>query len=159
MSPMQPQCPIVHTTNNSKSQILVNFIVSLNLKILKKIWIIGILQKVCLMLLVKMQFGRLKQNLLTQNSLERAQRLNLVLHCSGQQNKGKCAGWTATGLTGSPTGLTTSSRVSQTKSKTKMVKPKKPEIGVWKTVESKSRHKHEKKKAKPNKKFPAKSSK
>ena len=51
----------------------------------------------------------------------------------GQQNKGKCAGCTATGLTASP-------RVSQNKSKPKMVKPKKPEIGVWKTVESKIRH-------------------
>ena len=39
-----------------------------------------------------------------------------------------------------------------------MVKPKKPEIGVWKTFESKSRHKHEKKKLKPNKKLSAKSS-
>ena len=40
-----------------------------------------------------------------------------------------------------------------------MVKPKKPEIGVWKTVESKSHHKHEKEKPKPNKKLTAKSSK
>ena len=56
----------------------------------------------------------------------------------GQQNKSKGAGYIATGLT-------TSSRVSQNKSKLKMVKPKKPEIGVWETVESKSRHKHEKK--------------
>ena len=40
-----------------------------------------------------------------------------------------------------------------------MVKPKKPEIGVWKTVESKNRHKHEKEKPKTNKKLPAKSSK
>ena len=39
-----------------------------------------------------------------------------------------------------------------------MVKPKKPEIGVWKTVESKSRHKHEKEKPKPNKKLLARSS-
>ena len=30
-----------------------------------------------------------------------------------------------------------------------MVKPKKPEIGVWKTVESKGRHKHQKEKPKP----------
>ena len=77
----------------------------------------------------------------------------------GQQNKGKGAGCTATGLTGSPTGLTASPRVSQNKSKPKMVKPKKPEIGVWKTVESKSRHKHEKEKPKTNKKLPVKSSK
>ena len=48
----------------------------------------------------------------------------------GQQNKGKGAGCTATSLTGSPTGLTASSRVSQNKSKPKMVKPKKPDIGV-----------------------------
>ena len=40
-----------------------------------------------------------------------------------------------------------------------MVKPKKLEIGVWKTIESKNRHKHEKEKPKPNKKLPAKSSK
>jgi hypothetical protein len=30
-----------------------------------------------------------------------------------------------------------------------MVKPKKPEIGVWKTIEVKGRRKHQKKKAKP----------
>ena len=77
----------------------------------------------------------------------------------GQQNKGKDAGCIATGLTGSTTGLTSSSRVSQNKSKPTMVKPKKPEIGVWKTVESKSHHKHEKERPKPNKKLPAKSSK
>ena len=77
----------------------------------------------------------------------------------GQQNKGKGSGCTAIGPTSSPTGLTASPRVSQNKSKPKMVKPKKPEIGVWKTIESKSRHKHEKKKLKPNKKLPAKSSK
>ena len=47
-----------------------------------------------------------------------------------QQNKGKCAGRAATGLTGCPTGLTASPRVSQNKSKPKRVKPKKPEIGV-----------------------------
>ena len=77
----------------------------------------------------------------------------------GQQNKGKGTGCTATGLTGSPTGLTASSRVSQNKSKPKMVKPKKLEIGVWKTVESKSRHKHEMEKPKLDKKLPARSSK
>jgi len=55
----------------------------------------------------------------------------------------------ATGLTGSPTGLTTSPRVSRIKSKPKMVKPKKPEIGVWKTVEAKGRRKHQKEKPKP----------
>ena len=67
----------------------------------------------------------------------------------GQKNKGKDAGCIATGLTGSTTGLTDSSRVLQNKSKSKMVKPKKPEIGVWKTVESKGRHKHQKEKPKP----------
>ena len=66
-----------------------------------------------------------------------------------QQNKGKGADCTTTNLTGPPTGLTALSRVLQNKSKPKMVKPKKPEIGVWKTVESKSRLKHEKKKLKP----------
>jgi hypothetical protein len=40
-----------------------------------------------------------------------------------------------------------------------MVKPKKSEIGVWKTVESKSCHKYEKEKLKPNEKRPTKSSK
>ena len=48
----------------------------------------------------------------------------------GQQNKGKCAGCTTTGLTGSSTSQTASPRVSQNKSKPKMVKPKKSEIGV-----------------------------
>ena len=37
-----------------------------------------------------------------------------------------------------------------------MVKPKKPEIGVWKTVESKGR-KHQREKPKFNEKLPAKS--
>jgi hypothetical protein len=37
-----------------------------------------------------------------------------------------------------------------------MVKPKKPEIGVWKTIESKGR-KHRREKPKPNEKLPAKS--
>ena len=68
----------------------------------------------------------------------------------GQQNNGNGVGCTATGLTGSLTGLTASPRVSQNKPKPKMVKPKKPKIGVWKTVESKTRHKHEKKKTKPS---------
>ena len=58
----------------------------------------------------------------------------------GQQNKGKDAG--------AMTGLIGSFRVLQNKSKPKMVKPKKPDIGVWKTVESKSRHKHQKEKPK-----------
>ena len=40
-----------------------------------------------------------------------------------------------------------------------MVKPKKLEIGVWKTIESKSCYEHEKERPKPNKKLPAKSSK
>ena len=102
------------------------------------------------MLLVKIQFGRPKPKLLNQNPLTRAQRLNLVLQRSGgQQNKGKDAGCIATGLTGSTTGLTGSSKILQNKSKLKMVKPKKPEIGVWKTIESKGRHKHQKEKLKP----------
>jgi hypothetical protein len=82
----------------------------------------------------------------------------------GQQNKGIGAGCSVTGLTGAQTGLTgaqtgltgaqtgltgrqpgltASSRVSQNKFKLKMVKPKKPEIGVWKTIESKGCHKHQ----------------
>jgi hypothetical protein len=62
-----------------------------------------------------------------------------------------------TGLTGGQLGLTASSRVSQNKSKPKMIKPKKPEIGVWKTIESKGRHKHQREKLKSNGKLPAKS--
>jgi hypothetical protein len=38
-----------------------------------------------------------------------------------------------------------------------MVKPKKPEIGVWKTNETKDRHKHQRQKPKSNEKLPAKS--
>ena len=37
-----------------------------------------------------------------------------------------------------------------------MVKPKKPEIGVWKTVQAKSHNKHQKAKPKPIGEFPAK---
>ena len=56
--------------------------------------------------------GCLKSKLSNQNPLARAQRLNLVLQRSGgQQNKGKDAGCIATGLIGSKTGLTCSSRV------------------------------------------------
>ena len=67
----------------------------------------------------------------------------------GQQNIVKGSGCTATGLTGYPTGLTGSSKVLQNKSKHKMVKPKKSEIGVWKTVQSKGHSKHQKAKPKP----------
>ena len=55
----------------------------------------------------------------------------------GQQGKDKEAGCDKTGLTGCKTGLTTSSRVLQNNSKLRTVKPKKTEIGVWKTVEAK----------------------
>jgi hypothetical protein len=48
-----------------------------------------------------------------------------------------------TGLTGGQPGITASSRVSQNKSKLKMIKPRNLEIGVWKTIESKGRHKHQ----------------
>ena len=93
-----------------------------------------ILAMICqlVMLLVKIQFGHIKSNMSNQNSLTRAQ-LNLVVQHSGrggQQNKGKGAGCTATSLTGSPTGLTASSRVFGAKFEPKMVKPKKPKIGV-----------------------------
>src|SRR6185312_5679388 len=109
-----------------------------------------ILAKICLMLLVKIQFGRPKPKLLNQNPLTRAQRLNLVLQCSGgNKTKAKMLVAFVTGLTGSTTGLTGSSRVLQNKSKPKMVKPKKPEIGVWKTVQAKGRHKRQKEKPKP----------
>ena len=48
----------------------------------------------------------------------------------GQQNKDKGPGCTATGLTGSPIGLTALSTILQNKSELKMVKPKKLEIVV-----------------------------
>jgi len=67
----------------------------------------------------------------------------------GQQNIGKTSGCTATDLTGLKTGLTGSSGVLQNKAKPKMVKPKKQEIGIWKTVEAKGRRKHQKEKPKP----------
>ena len=47
-----------------------------------------------------------------------------------QQGKDKTVGCDKTDPTGSKTGLIASSRVLQNKSKPKMVKPKKPEIGV-----------------------------
>ena len=56
----------------------------------------------------------------------------------GQQNNGNGSGCTATGLTGLKTGLTGSYGVLQNKAKPKMVKPKKLEIGIWKTVEAKA---------------------
>jgi hypothetical protein len=59
--------------------------------------------------------------------------------------------------TGVHTSLTASARIAQNKSKPKMVKPKKPEIGAWKTVESKGRHKHEREKLKSKQELPAKS--
>jgi len=59
-----------------------------------------------------------------------------------QQGKDKEAGCDETGLTDSKTGLTASSKVLQNKSKPKMVKPKKPEIGVWKTIQAKGHSKH-----------------
>ena len=74
----------------------------------------------------------------------------------GQQNKGKDAGCITTGLTGSTTGLTGSFKVLQNKSKLKVVKPKKPEIGVWKTVQAKGHSKHQKAKPKLIGEFPAK---
>jgi hypothetical protein len=66
----------------------------------------------------------------------------------GQQNKGIGAGCVLTsltgartgltdaqtGLTGGPPGQTTSPRLLHNKSKPKMVKPKNPEIGVWKKL-------------------------
>jgi hypothetical protein len=57
---------------------------------------------------------------------------------------------------GGQPGLTAAPRLLQNKSKLKMVKLKKPEIGVWKTIESKGR-KHQREKPKSNEKLPAKS--
>jgi hypothetical protein len=57
----------------------------------------------------------------------------------GQQNKGEVAGCTEADLTGGQPGLTASLNFSQNKSKPKMVKPKKPDIGVWKTIDPKGR--------------------
>ena len=59
-----------------------------------------------------------------------------------QQGKDKEAGCDETGLTDSKTGLTASSKVLQNKSKPRMVKPKKHEIGVWKTIQAKGHSKH-----------------
>ena len=67
----------------------------------------------------------------------------------GQQNKDKGPGCTATGLTGSPIGLTALSTILQNKSELKLVKPKKLEMGVWKIVQAKGHSKHQKKKPKP----------
>ena len=64
--------------------------------------------------------------------------ISSILMIGGEQNKGKGSGCTATGLTSLKTGLTGSSGVLQNKAKPKMVKPKKPEIGIWKTVEAKA---------------------
>jgi hypothetical protein len=68
----------------------------------------------------------------------------------GQQNKGKGAGYVNTDLTSLLTGLTTSLRVLRNKSKLKMVKPKKNDVGICKTIEPEGRHKHEKEKLKPS---------
>ena len=54
------------------------------------------------------------------------------------------------------TGLAASLRVLQNKPKPKMVKLKKHEIGVWKTVKAKGHNKHQKAKPKPISEFPAK---
>ena len=83
------------------------------------------------------------------SSSKSTETISSILMLGGGQNKGKGSGCTATGLTGLKTGLTGSSGVLQNKAKPKMVKPKKPEIGVWKTVEAKGRRKHQKEKPKP----------
>jgi hypothetical protein len=57
-----------------------------------------------------------------------------------------------TSLTGGQPGLTASFRVSQNKSKPKMVKPKNPRLLFGKKVESKGRHKHQREKPKANEK-------
>ena len=81
-----------------------------------------------------------------------------TLILEGQQDKDNGASCDKTGLILSKTGLTSLSGVSKNKSEPKMVKPKKPEIGVWKTVESKGHYKHEKEKPKPiHRELPAKS--
>jgi hypothetical protein len=79
-----------------------------------------------------------------------------ALSLGGQQNKGEATGCTEAGLTGGQPGLTASPRLLCNKSKPKMDKPKKPEISVWKTIESKG-CKHRREKSKPNEKLPAKS--
>ena len=81
------------------------------------------------MLLVKIQFGHLNRN--CGNSPSKYIETNSSTSTlRGQQNKGKSASCTTTVLIGSKTGLTASSRILHNKSKPKMVKPKKPEIGV-----------------------------
>jgi len=52
--------------------------------------------------------------------------------------------------------MTASSKVLQNKSKPRMVKPKKPEIGIWKIVQAKGHNKHQKATPKPIGEFPAK---
>ena len=94
--------------------------------------------------------------LLNQNPLTRAQRLNLVLQRSGgNKTKAKDAGCITTGLTGSTTDLTGSFKVLQNNSKLKVVKPKKPEISVCKTVQAKGHSKHQKANPKSIGEFPA----
>jgi hypothetical protein len=79
-----------------------------------------------------------------------------ALSLGGQKNKGEATGCTEAGLTGGQPGLTASPKLLHNKSKPKMVKPKKPVISVWKTIESKGRR-HRREKPKPNEKLSAKS--
>jgi hypothetical protein len=65
----------------------------------------------------------------------------------GQQNKGK-------GVDCANTDPTSSPRVLQNKYKPKMLKPKKPGIGVCKTIESKGHSKHQRKTPKYNETLP-----
>jgi hypothetical protein len=80
----------------------------------------------------------------------------VLCRSGGQQNKGEATSCTEAGLTEGQPGLTASPSLMHNKSKPKMVKPKKPEIGVLITIESKGR-KHRREKPKPNEKLPAKS--
>jgi hypothetical protein len=74
----------------------------------------------------------------------------------GQQNKGEAGGCTEASLIGGQPGLTASPRLLQNKFEPKMIKPKKPEIGVWKTIDPKG-PKHQREKPKCNEKLLAKS--
>ena len=66
----------------------------------------------------------------------------------GQQGKDKEAACEKTGPTGFKTDLTASLRVSRTKSKPKMVKPKKLRLVFGKPLKPKGRSKHQKEKSK-----------
>jgi hypothetical protein len=114
-----------------------------------------------MLVLIKIQFGCLEvvdpqtsgKNVETTSStlILRVETTSSTLILGGQQDKDKR-------FSCDKTDLTSLSRVSGNKLKSKMVKLKKPEIGVWKTIKVKGRIKHQNKKTKPiHRELPAKS--